>query len=43
MSDKKTVMEVFDATAKANRDRPALRVKRDGRWVTMTWGEYHDG
>jgi long-subunit acyl-CoA synthetase (AMP-forming) len=42
MSDKKTVMEVFDATAKANRDRPALRVKRDGRWVTMTWGEYHD-
>ena len=42
MSDKKTVMQVFDATAKANKDRPALKVKRDGRWVTTTWGEYHD-
>jgi long-subunit acyl-CoA synthetase (AMP-forming) len=41
MTDKVTVMQVFDATAKANEDRPALKVKRDGRWITTTWGEYH--
>jgi long-subunit acyl-CoA synthetase (AMP-forming) len=37
---KATVMEVFEKTAKKHADRPALKVKRDGRWVTTTWGEY---
>lgn len=35
-----TVMEVFEKTAKQHADRPALKVKRDGKWVTTTWGEY---
>jgi len=35
-----TVMAVFEKTAKQHTDRPALKVKRDGRWVTTTWGEY---
>jgi len=37
---KATVMEVFDQTAKKHADRPALKVKRDGKWVTTTWSEY---
>ena len=35
-----TVMEVFEKTAKQHADRPALKVKRDGKWVTTTWAEY---
>lgn len=35
-------MEVFEATAKANASRPALRVKRGGSWQTTTWGEYRE-
>ena len=37
---KATVMEVFEKTAKKHADRPALKVKRGGTWVTTTWGEY---
>lgn len=37
---KSTVMEVFDQTAKKHADRPAMKVKRDGKWVTTTWGQY---
>jgi long-subunit acyl-CoA synthetase (AMP-forming) len=37
---KATVMEVFEKTANKHADRPALKVKRDGKWVTTTWGEY---
>ncbi len=40
---KKTVMDVFEATAKANASRPALKVKRGGRWQTTTWAQYRDG
>lgn len=39
---KSTVMEVFDKTAKEHADRPALKVKRNGQWVTTTWAEYRD-
>lgn len=39
---KATVMEVFDKTAKDNAERPALKVKKNGRWVTTTWREYHE-
>ncbi len=38
---KATVMEVFDKTAKSHADRPALKVKKGGQWVTTTWGDYH--
>jgi long-subunit acyl-CoA synthetase (AMP-forming) len=38
---KATVMEVFDKTAKKHADRPALKVKREGKWVTTSWGDYH--
>ncbi|MCX4240241.1 AMP-dependent synthetase/ligase [Paraliomyxa miuraensis] len=37
---KATVMEVFEKTAKKHADRPALKAKRNGKWVTTTWGEY---
>ncbi|MCB9715509.1 MAG: AMP-binding protein [Myxococcales bacterium] len=39
---KATVMEVFDKTAKQNAGRPALKVKKNGKWVTTTWREYHE-
>lgn len=42
MTDKKTVMEVMEATADKKADAPALKVKRGGKWVTTTWGEYRD-
>jgi long-subunit acyl-CoA synthetase (AMP-forming) len=37
----KTVMEVFDHTASAHAAKTALRVKRDGYWVALSWSEYH--
>jgi len=37
-----TVIEVFEATARANADRPALCVKRGGEWQTTTWRQYRD-
>ncbi|MGB1275093.1 MAG: AMP-dependent synthetase/ligase [Nannocystaceae bacterium] len=36
----RTVMEVFDDTAKRRASAPALRVKRGGNWQTTTWSEY---
>ena len=38
---KQTVMEVFDHTVAAHKDRPALKHKRNGNWETITWSEYH--
>jgi long-subunit acyl-CoA synthetase (AMP-forming) len=35
-------MDVLAQTAKAHKDRPALQVKLDGKWVKTTWGQYHD-
>src|SRR5271163_3612670 len=37
-----TVAEVLDATARRHGDRPAMRVKRDGRWRTTSWREYRE-
>ena len=39
---KATVMEVFEKTAEKHAQRPALKVKRNGKWVTTTWKEYRD-
>ncbi len=36
----RTVMEVFDDTAKRRAGAPALRVKRDGSWQTTSWSDY---
>jgi long-subunit acyl-CoA synthetase (AMP-forming) len=38
---KRTVMQVFDQTAKTHASKPALKVKRGGSWQTTTWAEYH--
>ncbi|MBX3231343.1 MAG: AMP-binding protein [Labilithrix sp.] len=40
MATAKLVHEVLFDTAKRYGDRPALRVKRDGAWRTMTWSAY---
>ena len=37
-----TVFEVLDRTARSRAERPAMRVKRDGRWQVTTWKEYRD-
>lgn len=37
-----TVFEVLERTANAHAARPAMRVKRDGRWQVTTWKEYRD-
>jgi long-subunit acyl-CoA synthetase (AMP-forming) len=37
-----TVFEVLERRAGAHADRPAMRVKRDGRWQATTWKEYRD-
>jgi long-subunit acyl-CoA synthetase (AMP-forming) len=37
-----TVFEVLERTARAQAERPAMRVKRDGRWQVTTWKEYRD-
>ena len=37
-----TVIEVLERTSTANKDLPAMRTKRQGRWETLTWGEYRD-
>ena len=42
MSDKKTVMQVMDATASAHGTKPAMKVKQGGAWKTTTWSEYRD-
>ena len=38
--DKRTVMEIFEQTAKKNADRPALRYKQGGSWKTTSWADY---
>ncbi len=38
---KATVMEVFEKTAEEHAKRPALKVKRGGKWVTTTWADYN--
>ena len=35
-----TVMEVLDRAAQAFGELPALKVKRGGKWVAMSWGAY---
>ena len=42
MTEKMTVMQVFDATAKKCRDKTALQYKQGSSWKSKTWGEYHD-
>jgi long-subunit acyl-CoA synthetase (AMP-forming) len=37
-----TVFEVFEGTARAHADRPAMRRKRAGSWEPITWSEYRD-
>ena len=37
-----TVNEVLKKVVKAYPHKPALRVKRGGRWVTWTWREYYN-
>jgi len=37
-----TVAKKFLATSSKFSTRPALSVKRDGRWKTWTWQQYHD-
>lgn len=39
-TQKRTVMQVFSATAQKHGSRPALKVKRNGAWQTTTWAEY---
>jgi long-subunit acyl-CoA synthetase (AMP-forming) len=37
-----TVFEVLERRAGTDAGRPAMRVKRDGRWQATTWKEYRD-
>jgi long-subunit acyl-CoA synthetase (AMP-forming) len=37
-----TVLEIFEATARAHADRPAMASKRGGVWVKTAWREYRD-
>jgi len=37
-----TVLEIFEATARAHADRPAMARKRGGTWEKTTWREYRD-
>ncbi|MDX1501811.1 MAG: AMP-binding protein [Thermoanaerobaculia bacterium] len=37
-----TVPVRFEATARRYADGPALAVKRDGAWQTITWRDYHE-
>ncbi len=36
----RTVLQVLESTVSKHGSRPALRVKRDGAWQTLTWNEY---
>lgn len=38
---KTTVMDIFRETVAAHGDKTALKHKRDGRWETITWRDYH--
>jgi long-subunit acyl-CoA synthetase (AMP-forming) len=37
-----TLLEIFEATARAHAERPAMARKRGGGWETTTWREYRD-
>jgi long-subunit acyl-CoA synthetase (AMP-forming) len=37
-----TVLEIFEATARAHADRPAMARKRSGAWEKTTWRGYRD-
>ncbi len=41
MSDR-SIIDVFTATAKQRGNAPALGFKRDGRWQTLSWRDYHE-
>lgn len=36
-----TVCEVLKRVVKQYPNKPALRVKREGRWLTWTWRDYY--
>ncbi|HEX9185935.1 MAG TPA: AMP-binding protein, partial [Vicinamibacteria bacterium] len=38
-----TILEIFEATARAHADRPAMARKRGGAWETTSWRTYRDG
>ncbi len=38
----RTLMDVFDAVAGQYPQRPAMRIKRDGRWRVTTWSVYRE-
>ncbi len=42
MSDKRTVMQVFEETATKNSSKPAMKQKVNGQWQTTTWSDYRD-
>lgn len=42
MTNKRTVMEVFDETAKKHGSKTALRLKKGGKWRETTWAQYHE-
>ena len=37
-----TILEIFETTARAHADRPAMARKRGGAWEKTTWREYRD-
>jgi long-subunit acyl-CoA synthetase (AMP-forming) len=37
-----TVLEIFEATTRAQADRPAMARRRGGTWEQTTWREYRD-
>lgn len=41
MSDKLTVMQVFDKTSKKQKDNVALKYKQGNSWKTKSWSQYH--
>ncbi|MGM0577495.1 MAG: AMP-dependent synthetase/ligase [Myxococcota bacterium] len=38
----RTVMQTLERTAERYGERPAMAVKRDGRWETTSWADYRD-
>jgi long-subunit acyl-CoA synthetase (AMP-forming) len=38
----RTVLDVFEACASKHQASPALRVKRNGQWNTLSWKNYRD-
>lgn len=40
MGEEKTLVEVFRARVKRYGDKVALRAKRDGKWINISWNEF---